>query len=212
MPSIYNQVYQAPLWVSINLAGERGQNPTLDAMVNYLVVNGATAQPWPSATFKDTIKKLTTRGWAHAVKPFPYVLDQNFVMVAAAEHLKETCGPNKSLNLGTNKPWHHLVDRRVESPEDYARVFDHILSLQDAITLSHVFDLGDRCHNNNVKSYVLFTVGNPPINLLRTIAQTVIVVGETGDVPVSGLSPIDAVSKLDQTLMLAIGQQQRKAQ
>lgn len=207
MATIYNQAYQVPVWVTVNLRlDDEVQAPKLLAIRKYLTDNGAFDQPWPSATFGATVQGMTKKGWAHAVKAIPYTLDSNFVANAAAEHIRVFFGPSKMLNMGDTKPWHHSVNRKVLVQEDYARLFDEILACQDKVTLSHMFDIGDRCHTGNVKNYVFFSEGLPPTNLLRGIATNVIVVGDEGDVQVKDCTPAEAVVALDKALEKVIRQ------
>lgn len=208
MSTIYNQTYHVPAWVILNLDPKNEeQRAKLKALREYLSENGAFEQKWPSNSFGSTVKSLVGRGWAHAVSNKPFTVDAHFISVAAAEHVKEFFGPNKVLNLASSqKPWHHIVSRKVEFPEDYTRIFDALLMLQDPMTLSHLFDIGNKCHTDNRRTYVFFTEGAPAITLLRSVARSVIVVGEEGDVPVKDLTPEAAVDALDAVLVKAIRQ------
>ena len=192
MPTIYNQTYKVPVWVVLNVP----EPSLLENLKQYLVENGAVEQGWPSDSFITTVKSLASKGWDHVVKKPPYTMDSTFATIALAEHTRRFFGPNKTLNLNADRPWYQTIDRNIRSDDDYRNLFNDIIYIQDPITLSHLFDIGNKCYNNNIKTKVFFTVGNVHRNLLQPITNNVIVVSDGGDVTLSD----DTLAKLDSTL------------
>lgn len=197
MSTIYNHAYKVPVWVIVNLKPD--QKNHREAIQEYLLGNGAILVGWPSDTFGATVKKMANRGWAHAIKEPPYTLDSTFATVAMAEHVNTFFGPNKFLNLKRDKPWYHTVNRDIKTEDDYRVLFNDIIYLQDSITLSHLFDIGEKCHNGTRRTKVFFSFGDIHTMLLQPVSDSVIVVSATGTISSAG-TPEETVDLLDAKL------------
>jgi len=202
MSTIYNQTYKVPVWVVVT--DDKTANG--GAAVAYLTDNGAFKREWPSLSFIDTVKNLGKRGWAHLVnQPYPYMLDASFLPVAISTHLKEVFGQTKMVSGAPARPWNHAVNRKVESDLDWQRIFDQIMSLEDSMSLSHLFDVGNKCFGQSTKYKVFFSNGEVPISVLQRISDNVIVVGEMGNVNTTGKTAEETVNELDAMLTQVLG-------
>lgn len=201
MSTIYNRAYRVPVWVVL-----APETPNAKELGEYLAANGAEEIAWPSASFFDTVKGMTSKGWGHiAEQKYPYHLDSGFLPIAAIYHIKKLFGESKMFSGAPMKPWSQAVSRRMASDKDYVRVFDEILSVEDPIALSHMFSIGDRCHTDSKRTHVFFTYGTPLKNVLQRVADAVIVVGEGGTVSVEGRTSAEIQSDLESAVLATLG-------
>lgn len=200
MSVIYNKAYKVPSWVLVT-----SSDTGAEAVKDFLYKNGALPVSWPGATFKDTVAELGKRGYAHEVrKDMPYQMSVRFLEVAIAKHIKEALGSNKMLSGAPSQPM-HVVNRTVKTEADFERIFNEVIQLEDSITLSHLFDVGSRCFGESTKYKVFYTVGDVPRNVLQRISDSVIVVGEGGEIPTEGKKPVEVITALDSMLMKVLG-------
>lgn len=200
MSVIYNKAYKVPSWVLVT-SGDEGASAALD----FLHQNGALQVQWPGATFKDTVTELGKRGYAHEVsKDMPYQMSVRFLEVAVAKHIKESLGSNKMLSGAPSQPM-HVVNRSVQTDADFERIFNEVIQLEDSIALSHLFDVGSRCFGESTKYKVFYTVGDVPRNVLQRISDSVIVVGDGGEIATAEKKPKEVVTALDSLLTKVLG-------
>jgi hypothetical protein len=187
---IYNRVYSVPVWISANLSGDDAVKfgDAFDA-AEALVV------PWPSDSYPLTVAELGGRGWGHEVnKPMPFFVSLNFLHFAITKHLTKALGLTASLSGQPTAPY-SVLDRKVQSGDDHARLFNDVLSLETDVALSRLFSIGDLCHMEGKKQFRVFvsTGKNIPTKLLQRIAGRVITVGGAGSDIVAEGRPIDEV-------------------
>jgi hypothetical protein len=194
---IYNTMYTVPVWIVLSLdQAKEDEAAQYLAIREALVGADAYEQPWPSASFKDTVKKLGGRGWRHAVKELPYIIDSHFLPVAVADHVKSFFDDSKSLGQAS-RPWHQAIDRKISTEADYARIFNQVLAVEDPLSLSKLFDVGDKCYGDRTRYYVFFSDSTAPKNVLRAIAANVIVVGPGSDVDTRGRTTEEIVDDMN---------------
>ena len=72
------------------------------------------------------------------------------------------------------------INRRVESGDDYVRIFNDVLCGESTIALSHLFSIAEKCYGERENVKVFVTVGQIPQNILQRLAERVITVGGAG--------------------------------
>ena len=152
MPLFYNRLYKVPCWIVVNLPKEKAR-----PIVQEFKEMGAHEVKWIADTFPLTINDLARHGWAHEVnQPMPFKVNQDFLFVAMTKHIKQY-GLNKTLSGTPERPVSSL-NRTVNSGDDYVRLFNDVLSSEPAIHLSHLFDVGEMCHQDgsSVKIFISF--------------------------------------------------------
>ncbi len=139
MATIYDRAYKVPAWVVIDLPAKK-----VEAVIEALVEeHGCHEQYWPANSFVDTVKELGRNGWPHIVNQAkPFVVDISFLGVAVSRHLKNFFGENTILPGSPERPWQHVLNRKVEADADYARIFNDVLRNERPVVLSQVFDVG----------------------------------------------------------------------
>jgi hypothetical protein len=167
---IYNKVYKVPTWIVINLPKEKAQK-----VADEIAMGGAHKVEWISNDFPITVNELARKGWSHEVdKKMPFKSSPDFLMVAASNHIKKS-GQNKSLSGTPDVPVFKL-NRTVSTGGDYVRIFDEILENEPAISLSHLFSVGELCHLANNKKQTFVSVGPVSEKALQKISDRVITV------------------------------------
>ena len=199
MPTIYHKTFRVPIWLIVDVDAEFAE-----PLVQDLLGRGAFEQEWPGHTFGETVKELGGRGWTHVVnQAYPFTPSVEFLQVAMAALIKKVMGAGKMLGAPT-KPWGQALNRKVDGPEAWERIFNRILELEDSRSLSQLFDIGDKCYNETKKYALFVTRGAVPRNPLQDITENVIFVGrDQGDVTQAGNTVEEFVNKtldhLDQT-------------
>lgn len=180
---IYNQAYKVPVWVVIKAE----TNTESERIALDFVAADARHVVWPASTFPVTVNELGKRGWAHEVnQPFPLFMSVNFLMFAISKHLDANLGSTKRLS-GNATQSYSTLDRKIERDNDYARLFNDVIGLENDISLSYLFDIAKICYENREKTRVFVTTGDVPIKLLQKISDRVITIGDAGsDVVVTG--------------------------
>jgi hypothetical protein len=175
MSLIYNQAYKVPVWVVIALPAADGKAALI---ADAIKTAGAKSMPWPGDTFPLTINKMALKGWSHEVnKKMPFFASIDFLTIAATHHLEETYGPAKRLTGTPSRPYNTLK-RKIETGDDYVRLFNDILVLEPDAALSYLFDVGKNCHEGDRRTKVYVTVGAVPTNVLQRIASRVITISD----------------------------------
>lgn len=164
----YNQAVKTGIWVVSFLKPEKHEK-----LAHALAEDGAVEINWPSHSFGDTVKGMSSQGWKHVVsKPLPMSLDVNFISVAAARHLKATFGPNTMLTGSQNRPYQQALNRNIATEDDYRRLFDEILSLEGDVELSHMFGMASR------QSQVYLSQAPVPASVINKLTRNVLTVGD----------------------------------
>lgn len=196
MAMTYHKAYKVPLWIVVReMAPER-----LEVVNKWLA--GAEALPveWPGKTFPKALLEWRNKGYAHALPEFPFTLDTTLLLRAAAEHVKNVISPTSLLAGSVNMPTNRL-DRRVLTEGDLSVIFNDLLSLEDPVALSQIFQVAERCHNENAKRTFAWVSHGPgvPKALLTRLADRVITIGDeqTNDLVVDCLEQEQLVEKLE---------------
>jgi hypothetical protein len=166
-------MFSVPLWVIMQ---PNGKEKTIEKWFDQ---SGAKIQPWPAATFKDTVMKYANKGWKHIFPKNPgeqYVLPSQFVMMAIADHVRETLGPTSIVSF--NFPVHRL-DRRIRTDVDFVRIFDEVFETQSDIVIAQAFQIAEYCYREGAQNtHVWFTQAPCQKNILTRISERVITIGE----------------------------------
>lgn len=171
MSHFYNRPYKVPVWIVLNNLGPK----RTDSIISQVIAEGGFEQPWPANSFVNTLNKMNVNGWKHVLgQKKPFILDVNFVPVAVTKHLQEMFGASVYLTGTHARPYQQALNRKVEKDEDYARIFNDVMALEQDVELSRIFGLA------NPKSRVYISEGPVKKELLDRIADQVITVG-TGD-------------------------------
>ena len=150
---------------------------------------GVTFMPWPSLFYKDEILSYTHLGYAEYIKPYPFFLDINSLAIRAAQSLLRKYNQNSQLS---GMPlYHRQVNNKIENDEDYTRVMNEILTLNDEITLSQIFNLAE----NKDHTFVSYDAHKPTI---QKIATKIITIGNGNSFD------IDLTDKPQKDLIVAI--------
>ena len=80
----------------------------------------------------------------------------------------------------------HALNRKVEKPEDFVRLFEDALSMEDPLTLSRMFDLA------NPKSKLYITRGGNA-EVISKISDFVLTVGDKNSMISVGKKPVEKV-------------------
>jgi hypothetical protein len=189
MSMIYDRAYKVPVWVVVDVAGADG-----DSILASFVEREARVVDWPAKLFPVTVSKLASSGWSHEVnKPYPTIVGRDFLTFAVCRHLNDTLGSNIKLSGQPMQPYHTL-NRKIESGDDYVRLFNDVLALEPDFSLSHMFDIAKLCVQDIRKSQVFVTRGPAPIKVLQRIAGRVITVGGEGSDVVAAGRPVEATA------------------
>jgi len=174
MSMFYYKTMKVPMWIILNKTQKQ------NTILKWFQEAEANLQPWPSATFKDTLLAFRNKGWRKFLPTDgEYVLNPQLLAVAATEHVKKTLGVTSQIAFRV--PTHH-ANRTITNDDSYARVFDDLLLNQAGINLSQMFQVGEKCHREGRKNYSLFVTEAPcNRNVLTSIADRVITIGETDD-------------------------------
>lgn len=182
MSIIYNRVYRVPVWVIVNLPADQAKE-----IVKAFDEHGALSVKWPDREFLNTVAGMGSQGWREEVtKERPFFVSVDFMKVAVKKHLT-VFGANKSLSGTPDSSWSRM-NRKIETDEDYVRLFNDIMSAEPDVLLSHLFSIGELCHQagrEQVKTFI--TVGPAPLKVLQKVSDNVITVGDsTCDINVTG--------------------------
>jgi hypothetical protein len=180
MPMIYYKTFIVPMWVVVS------DNTKYRTIMRYFDQKHARLQEWPSLGFKETLLSFGKKGWSHVIpehsgdEPRPsFIVNPQLLMMAITEHIQKRFGPNTIVHF--SYPTHRL-NRQIESDADYDRIFNEILSLQSPTALSQMFQVAERCHQENAPRDLLWVTPAPcETKLLTRIANHVITIGEGQD-------------------------------
>lgn len=197
MAMAYHRVFKVPAWVIL----DKMTKSRRAAVIEWMAGAEARVQDWPANTYPKALYEYRNKGYAHALPAKgPFVLETQLLIRSAAEHVKATLGPTSYLGGSVSQPTNR-IDRKVEKDEDLVTIFNDLLSLEDPISLSQIFQIAEKCHRDDIKvSRVWVTNGPVPKNLLTRIADRVITIGDeaNNDVVVDGLKEDQVFEKLDE--------------
>lgn len=176
MSMIYNRAYKVPSWVVINLPKDQAK-----IVVGKFADHGAHEVKWVANSFLETVANLSSRGWRNEIEQkMPYFASVDFLNVAFTQHVRKY-GENKMTSGTPDKPW-NAMNRRIESMDDYTRLFNEMLENEPDITLSHMFDIGELCHAQGFEQIKTFvTVGPVATKALQKVSDRVITIGGKSD-------------------------------
>lgn len=197
MAMAYHRVFKVPTWIVINdMTKARAK-----AVMAWLKEAEAYPVEWPAKTFPKALLEYRNKGYAHALPEYPFVLETTLLIRAAAEHLKNVIGPTSYLAGSVNMPTNRL-NRRAENDTDLVTIFNDLLSLEDPIALSQIFQVQERCFREDTKRHFAWVSTGPgvPKNLLTRIADRVITIGDdpTNDLCVGEVEKDELTTKLEQ--------------
>ncbi len=202
MNAIYNNAFRVPIWVIVK------QGPHQAAIIEAFQQAGSYLQDWPSFTFINTIKKMANAGWKHVVgQKKPYTVSIPFCCAASAAHIKACLGINRLLSGHPIRPYSTGLNRKITTDEDYASLFDQMLSLEDDLTLSQLFGVGERCHYPETKVYVYCTPEPANESIIKRISEQVVVVKGKAPACAEGLDPLE---QYKQTLLSKVEEEVKK--
>jgi hypothetical protein len=198
MAMSYHKVFKVPTWVILNQM-TKGRSK---AVAEWFAEAGALNQPWPGNSFPDAVFAYRGKGYAHALpEKQRFILPVDLLLRAASEHVKTVLGPTSYLAGSVGLPPGQL-NRVVEKPEDLVNIFNDLISLEDPIALSQVFQVAERCYREEApKLYPCWvTAGPAPKSLLTRISGRVITVGDepSNDVVVGELAKDQLFETLEQ--------------
>jgi hypothetical protein len=192
---IYNRAFKVPTWVVL---GSMSKNRA-KAVSEFFNEAGARYQEWPANLYPEALLNYRNKGYADALPEYPFILETNLMLRSAGEHLKDCLSPKSQLGGSSGLP-PHRVNRKADSRDDLVTIFNDLLSLEDPISLSQVFQIAELCHRDGAKQFKAFvSSGKVPKNLLTKIADRVITVGDgaENDIVVDGLSNAEIADKLE---------------
>ena len=168
MAAYYNQGVKVPVWIVTDLPQEDAQ--ALEAALHQ---DGAIVLEWPSQSFMTTVHEMGKQGWRHVTnKEKPFTVDVNFVSVAAAKHVKSTFGPQAMMTGSHSRPYQQALNRKIETEDDFRRIFDEVLALEGETELSNIFQMSAR------RSAVYISRAPVPSAVVSKLCQNVLTVGE----------------------------------
>ncbi|MGH2638632.1 MAG: hypothetical protein ACRDF4_05040 [Rhabdochlamydiaceae bacterium] len=168
MGNYYDQGIKAPVWIVT--AVNDSQTEALERAVHE---NGGAVLEWPAQSFMTTVFEMGKRGWKHVVdQKKPFTVDVNFVTCAVAKHIKKIFGPSAMLTGSQMRPYQHALGRRIETEDDYRRIFDEVLSLEAETELSNIFQMASR------RSVLYISRSPVPTNVIQKLARNILTVGE----------------------------------
>ena len=175
MSLIYNRLYKVPAWIVVDLPKDVAKT-----LIEEFKAAGAHEMRLIADSFPLTVNEMAGKGWAHEVhKPMPFNANPDFVFFSIAHHIKKL-GLNKTLSGTPEKPISTL-NRRIESGDDYVRLFNDVMSNEPPITLSHIFGIGELCHQDGSSIKTFISCGPAPIKVLQKVSDRVITVGAGKD-------------------------------
>jgi DNA integrity scanning protein DisA with diadenylate cyclase activity len=198
MASYYNQGVKVPVWIVTDLPENEAT-----ALEDALHQDGAVVMEWPSHSFMTTVHEMGKQGWRHVTgKEKPFTVDVNFVSVAAAKHVKTLFGPQAMMTGSHARPYQQALNRKIETEDDYRRIFDEVLALEGETELSNIFQMASR------RSAVYISRAPVPSAVVSKLCQNVLTVGEQNcRVSSKGMSVEDLVeavrTEVDNLLNLA---------
>jgi len=174
MSMVYHKLFKVPVWVVLNKMTSKRN----DAVQDWFDEAEARHQAWPANSYPKTLYSYRNKGYAHALPKGKFTLDVALLQRSASEHVKMVLGPTSMLAGSVTLP-HNRVNRSVTQDSDLVTIFNDILSLEDPIAMSQIFQVAELCHRDDVKqSKVWVTIGPAPKGLLTRIADRVITVGD----------------------------------
>jgi hypothetical protein len=186
MAQVYHKLFKVPVWVILNtMTGKKN-----DAVQDWFAAAEARIQPWPANSYPKTLFGFREKGYAHALPEGKFNLDVALLQRSASEHVKSILGPTSYLAGSVTLP-HNRINRSVTGAADLVTIFNDLLSLEDPIALSQIFQVAELCHRDDVKqAKVWVTAGPAPKGILTRIADRVITIGDepSNDIVVKGLT------------------------
>lgn len=196
MAMAYHRVFKVPVWIILDKMTKGRRSTVLEWMASA----EARVQEWPAQSYPAALYEYRKKGYAHAIPDGDFVLDTQLLIRSAAEHIKNVLGPTSYLGGSVSQPASRL-DRSIKSNEDLVTIFNDLLSLEDPISLSQIFQVAEKCHRDDIKvSRVWVSNGPVPKSLLTRIADRVITIGDeaNNDVVIDGLKEDKVFEKLDE--------------
>lgn len=185
MAITYHKAYKVPLWIVVSSdCSEEVKGWAAD----WCSDTGALRQDWPAATYVDTLYSFRSRGYQAAIPVGKsFILETGLLLRSADAHVKKTISELSKLGGSVSVPPHQL-DRNVHSEADLATIFNDLLSLEDPIALSQIFQVGERCFNETTfgKQYrAFYSVGDAPKGLLVRLADRIVTIGDISQSDIS---------------------------
>lgn len=179
MAMAYHRVFKVPVWIILTEMTKSKKK----AVTEWLKEADALTVDWPALSFPQALLAYRNKGYAHALPEPPFVLETQLLLRAASEHLKAAVGPTSYLAGSVNLPPNRL-NRSVQSEGDLVQIFNDLLSLEDPIALSQIFQVQERCYREDAKKHRAWVSSGladsrgVPKNLLTRIADRVITIGD----------------------------------
>ena len=197
MAMSYHKVFKVPAWIVLD-SMTRGRRKVIH---KWMANAEARVQDWPGNTYAKALYEYRNKGYSHALPvEGPFVLETQLLMRSASEHIKVSLGPTSYLAGSVSHPADR-INRNVKDSGDLTTIFNDLLSLEDPIALSQIFQVAENCFRDDVKvSRVWVTDGPAPKNLLTRIADRVITIGDepNNDIVVDGLNEEQVSEKLEE--------------
>ena len=191
MSAIYDQIFKVPCWVVIDSKVKNAKE-----LADELKTKGAHLQEWPANSFLDTIQDLGKKGYSHVTgQKRPFTLDPDFCIRSVVAHLRGMFGDQVQFSGQHRVPFYRAVNRVVKTEGDYSRIFDAIVNLEDAVSISQMFQIGEK------KSPVYVTLTPCTIDIIRKISDRFVTVGNKDtDVVVKGKELAEMVSLVESAI------------
>jgi len=172
--TLYTKHTPVPVWVVLKAK----ENGIFLGLVQQLLEAQAKYMPWPGLFAMDAVNYLREDGYSHRLpEPAKDVMELTesvslLLLQEIMSHYNEVCrisdDPIKSYNN---------VDLVVKEAYDYARILDYMISCQDGITLSCMFDT----QRTNTKVYftVVHDISEDYFSVLKSMSSKLLLISDT---------------------------------
>jgi hypothetical protein len=188
MSELYEKVYKAKVWISIDT------NKMSGSIIDAFVQMGAYNQIWPTETLQRTLDKMAKEGYYVPLKStvFPRWATEELCESILFKHMSEIAG--EAVFTLPMESYSSKLNRKVEKPEDFFRIFEDCLGMEDPLTLSRMFDLA------KPKS-LLYITHHGNSDVLAKIAENFLTVGDKSSMISVGKKPItEIVAEIEEAL------------
>lgn len=165
----YYKVFRVPFWGILDKTSKNKE------IIEWFKTAEARIQPWPGNGFKDKLESFAKQGWAHVWKEKTVLIPPQLLARALEEYVRETMSP--FVNVQFNAV--HRIDRVIRKDSDYEKIFNEILNMQDPITSSQMFQVGEICHDENRRVRPQLWLTETPCDkvVISKIAERVFTIG-----------------------------------
>ena len=188
MSELYEKVYKAKAWISVDT------NKQAAGIVDAFVQMGAYNQIWPTETLQKTLDKMAKEGYYIPImsKVFPRWMTEEFCETLLRKHMSQLAG--EAVFSMPMESYSGKLNRKVEKPEDFFRIFEDCLGMEDPLTLSRMFDLA------KPKS-LLYITHHGNSDVLAKIAENFLTVGDKSCMISVGKKPLtEIVAEIEEAL------------